>query len=144
MLRGLRDKLKFTQVLDPANVSATGSSTGVDNAVGGSLAFIVQVGDFAFSGSNKLDIILQDSDVDVDGSYAACTADDFYSDDNPETPASGIFKSLDATGDVDQAYVVHYKGNKRYARINLAETGTVDAPVSIVAVQGHLKANPPA
>ena len=142
MLRTLRDTLKVTQCLEPATVSATGAGAGVDNAIGGSLAFIVNVGDFAFTGGNKLDIVMQDSDVDVDGSYAACVAADFYSDDNPETAASGIFKSLDATGDVDSVYVVHYKGNKRYARINLVETGTVSAPVSIVAVQGHLKSNP--
>jgi len=96
------------------------------------------------SASNKFDIIIQHSDVDVDGSYAACGADDFLvgGGEAGEVPASGIAKALDATTDTPGTYLVHYRGTKRYARIRLAETGTAAAPMSVVAIGGHGHLNP--
>lgn len=141
MNRSIKDKLKVSQLLAAQTVSATGNSTGVDNADFNSLMFIVDVGTFAFDSSNYLDVIVQDSDVDVDGSYAAVGSDDVF--ETMETPASGIFKVLDSTDDDAQLYTINYRGNKRYARIRLAETGTVSAPISVVAVQGHSELMPP-
>lgn len=141
MNHALKDKLKVTQVLDPATVSATGNATGVDNADFNSLMFVVNVGTFAFTGSNYLDVIVQDSDVDTDGSYAAIGSDDIH--ETMETPASGIYKVLDSTDDDEQMYTINYRGTKRFARVRLVESGTVTAPISITAVQGHSELQPP-
>lgn len=148
MLKMLKDTLKFTQVLAPVAVSASTNSTGVDVSNFGSLTFVVEVGIESAgmdSASNKFDIIIQHSDVDTDGSYSACGADDFLVDAGVagETPASGIAKALDATTDCPGTYLVHYRGNKKFARIRLAETGTAAAPMSVVAVAGHSEFQPP-
>lgn len=141
MERSLKDTVKVTHLEDPANVTDDNASTGVDTSLGGSLMFLVSVGTFAFSGSNKIDILVQDSDVDTDASYANCVDADIH---DAEDGANGIAKTLDTTDDDNSTYAVHYRGNKRYARIKLDETGTVDCPFSICAVQSHLRANPPA
>lgn len=147
MVKMLKDILKFTQVLAPVAVSASTNSTGVDVANFGSLTFVVEVGAESAgmdSASNKYDIIIQHSDVDTDGSYAACGADDFLvgAGEAGEVPASGIAKALDAIADTAGTYLVHYRGTKRYARIRLLETGTAAAPFSILAVGGHAHLNP--
>lgn len=141
MNRSLKDSKKFTTVLAPVSVTASVSGTGVDTSYGESLTFLVNVGDFSFSGSNKLDIVVQEADVDVDGSYADCVDADIF---DAEDGANGIAKALDSTDDKETVHAVHYKGNARYVRIRLEETGTVTCPIGVVAVQGHLKANPPA
>ena len=143
MQRSLKDKLKVTKCLDPDTVTATGAGAGVNNAGFGSLMFLVAVGATSgndFSGTHKLAITMQDSDVDVDGSYANCVDADIH---DAEDGANGIVKNLDATDDADSVHVAHYRGNKKFARIKLVETGTVSVPVSVVAVQGHSELMPP-
>lgn len=142
MLRSLKDMLKFLQVLAPAGVTASVSATGFNCADFGQLTFLVNVGATTgndFSGTHKLDILVQHSDVDVDGSYANAADADIY---NAEDGANGIAKSLDATSDASMVHVVSYRGNKQFARIRLVETGTVDVPVGIVAVGGMSRHNP--
>lgn len=134
MLRSFKDKVKVTQVYNPQTISASANSTGVKNADFGSTSFIVNVGAMAFDGSNKLDLILQHSDVDVDGSYAACADADIY---NAENGASGIAKSLDSTADQNTSHFIHYRGNKLFTRVRMVETGTVSAPISVTALQGY-------
>lgn len=148
MVKLLKDKIKCIQVLAPVAVSSSTNTTGVDVANFGSLTFAVEIGAESAgfdSASNKYDIIIQHSDVDVDGSYAACGADDFLvgAGSAGETPASGIAKALDEVGDAPGTYLVHYRGTKRYARIRLAETGTAAAPMSVLAIADHLHLSPP-
>lgn len=140
MLNSLKDILKVTQVLKPQTLTDSASSAGVETSHAGSLSFAVNTGSFAFSGSNKLDIVMQHADVDTDGSYANCADDDIF---NAEDGANGIVKSLDATSDQDMVHLAHYRGNKKFARIRLVETGTVSCIVGVVAVQGDLELNPP-
>lgn len=139
MNKSMKDSKLFTSVLAAQDIAATTASDGVDTSKGESLSFLVNAGDFSFSGTNKLDIVVQHADVDVDGSYADCVDADIH---GAEDGANGIAKSLDSTDDKELVHAVHYRGNKQYARIRLVEGGTVSAPMSIVAVQGHLKANP--
>lgn len=142
MLRSLKDILKFSSVLVPASVSATGASSGVDCSDFGSCTFLVHVGATSgndFSSSHKLAITVQDSDVDVDGSYANCVDADIY---DAEDGANGIAKNLDATSDASTVHPVHYRGNKKFARIRLVETGTVVVPLSVMAIRGHGEFNP--
>ena len=143
MLRSLKDTLKPLFCLAPATVTATGAATGVDVADFGSVMFLVATGTEggnALSSSHKLAITVQDSDVDTDASYANCVDADIY---DAEDGANGIAKNLDASADENTIHAVHYRGNKRYVRLKLVETGTVSLPVSIVAVAGNSEFNPP-
>ena len=141
MLHSLKDKMKVTQVLNPQTISASTSASGVNNADHGATSFVVNAGAMAFDGSNKLDIVLQHSDVDVDGSYANCGDADIY---NAEDGANGSAKSLDATSDQNTSHFVHYRGNKKFTRVRLVETGTVSCPMSVTALQGyHSEIQPP-
>lgn len=142
MLKSLKDILKVTQVLTAQSVTATTASSGVDNANFGSTMFIVDVGAAAAgmdSASDKFDIVVQHSDVDVSGSYANCADADIF---DAEDGANGVAKALDGTADASNVHLVHYRGNKRYTRIRIVETGTVSAPISVIAVQGHGHLNP--
>jgi hypothetical protein len=139
MEKSLKSTLKFTQCLAPVAVTDNVSSTGVATAEGGSLTFLVNVGAFAFSGDNKLNLIVQHADVDTDGSYAAAGDADIF---DAEVGASGIARILDTTSEAGNVYAIHYKGTKKFARIRVTEEGTVSTVLSVTAVQGHLRANP--
>lgn len=141
MKTAMKDKVKVIQVLDPDTVTATGATTGVDTADFGSVMFVVNVGAFAtFTGSNKLSLTVQDSEVDTDGSYANCVDADIY---DAEDGANGIAKVLDATDDDDAVHVIHYRGNKRYVRLNIVEAGTVSVILGVTAVCGNPELMPP-
>lgn len=136
----LKDKLKILSVLAPATISADGSSTGVDVADFGAVTFVVSVGVFAFAPADKLRLVLRHSDVDSAGSYADVGSDDMYS--NAE--AGSYYKDLDLSSeDAGVAHLLHYRGNKRYVKVGWVETGTVSAPMSIVAVRGDSELKPP-
>jgi hypothetical protein len=140
MLRSIKDILKHVMLLAPANVTTTTASAGIATNTGGALSFLVNVGAFAFSGTDKLDIVLQERDSANDP-WADAGADAFY-EGEAENAASGIVKSLDHTDDASKLYQVNYRGSKLYARLNFVETGTVDVPISVTAVQGNLDRMP--
>lgn len=144
MIRSLKDKVVVESCLVAQTVSANASATGVDLQDADSLMFLISAGEnggSALAVDNKIDIILQHSDVDVDGSYADCADDDIF---DAEDGANGVVKALDATDDASAVYEAHYRGNKRYARVRLEETGTVSMPMSVVSVKSHLRAAPEA
>lgn len=134
MKKNLKNNMKVVPVLDANTLSATVATAGVKNDDCEGLAFGVQVGAFAFSGVNKLDLIMQHSD---DGTtYANCAALDIF---DPEVGASAIAKSLDGTEDQNMVHVVSYRGTKPYARLNIVETGTVSVACAAFAIKGVLK-----
>lgn len=139
MNRSLKDKLKVSVLLNET-VAATGNSLGVDTSAGEALLIAVQAGDFAFSVTNSLDVQIQHSDVDTDGSYAAVTDADVF-----ETVGdSGSVIVLDGTDNTETINLYSYKGDKKFVRVRLVETGTVSAPMAITSIQGMLKAAPEA
>lgn len=139
MNRSLKDKLLVSVLLNET-VAATGNSLGVDTSKGEALLIAVQAGDFAFSGTNSLNVQLQHADVDVDGSYAAVTDADVFE----TVGASGSVAVLDSTDDTETISLYSYKGDKKFVRVRLVETGTVSAPMAVTAIQGMLKAAPEA
>lgn len=131
MDRSIRNsKLKVTQVLDPDTLTATGTTASFDAKNFSALMFLVTVGAMSFSASNYLDLVVQHSDDD--STWTDVGADDLF--DDAETPASGIQKILDAAGDADSVHEIHYRGNKRYVRLSIEETGTVSVPIAVLAV----------
>jgi hypothetical protein len=61
-----------------------------------------------------------------------------------ETPASGIFKRIDAPAEAPAVYVIGLKPSKRYVRLTLDFTGTVTGgiPAAAVAVLSHARHQP--
>ncbi len=142
MLRSMKDILKVSSVIAAASVSASGTSSSVDVQDYGSLSFAVATGATSgndLSSSHKLDIKLLES-VDNSTFTQVAGADIF----DAETAASDIAKSLDGTEDASSVHMVHYRGNKRYVKLQLVETGTVVMPMAVLALRGHGKALPPA
>jgi len=138
MLRALKDILKNEQVLIPQSVSATIATDGVDVSDFGSIMFLVNVGTFTFTPTNKISITVQHSDTD--SAYADVLDADIH---DAEDGANGIAKILDAAGDADSVHAIHYRGNKKFVRLNLVEGGTVVAIMGVVSVRGNSEFNPP-
>lgn len=139
MLRSLKDILKFLQVLIDDSFAATAATTGVDLADFNSMSWVVSVGAFVFTGVNKVSITVQHSDTD--SGYVNAGAADIY---NAEDGDNGIAKILDDTTDQSKVHMVHYRGNKRFARLNLVMAGVVTGvPIDVVAVRGNSELMPP-
>jgi hypothetical protein len=138
MLRSLKDKLKFNQVLIDDAFDATAATSSVDLADFNSLSFLVSVGTFAFTGTDKLSLVVQHSDDDA--AWANATDADIF---DAEDGDNGVAKILDAGTDDESVHAVHYRGNKRYARLNIVEAGTVSVVLDVVAVRGHSELMPP-
>jgi hypothetical protein len=136
MNRSIKDTIKVTQLLEPQAITADEESAGVDASQGEALQIAVHVGDFAFSPTNALSLRLQHSDVDVDGSYAAVVDADVFED----VGSNGQVALLDSTDDAETVQLFNYKGAKKFVRLAIVETGTVNCPMAVTALQGYLKA----
>ena len=144
MKKLLKDILKFIQVLLPQTITADTSTTGVNTADFNALTFLVNVGTFTFTGVNKLDLFIQDSDVDVDGSYAlTADANMLYGPSGVAFEATGKAKILDSTDDQNTVHLLHYRGEKKFARVRMVEGGTVSCIIGVTAVNGHPEFKPP-
>lgn len=135
MQKMLKDVLDITQAKAIASVTEDGQSSEIDLQDAGSCTLVVVVGATSgndFSSSHKIDLGINHGDES--GTLSACAGTDIF---EPETGT--IAKSLDSTADASSIHLVHYKGNKRYIELNMAETGTVDVPIAVVAVKGHLR-----
>jgi hypothetical protein len=139
MNRSTKDKVLLTQVLAPVAVTADVATSAADASKGESLTFLVNVGAFAFSETNKLTLTLQHSDVNEGTDFAAVASEDVFGG-----AASGVVAVLDATDDASKIFEVHYMGKKKFARLNIVEGGTVSVPMAVTAVQSALKAQPDA
>lgn len=140
MLRGLKDILKVVQLLAPVSFTTTTASAGVNVAEAGGVTLMVNVGATsgnAFDATHKVSITAQHADVDDNASYADVASTDLYS-----TESGAIAKILDATSDASTVHLVHYKGTKKYVRLNLVEAGTVVVPLSVSAILGKNELNP--
>jgi len=138
MLRSLKDTLKSVQVLIAGPLTSTTATAGVDLQDANSIMFLVSVGAMAFTGTDKLSLTVQHSDTD--SAYANATDSDIF---NAEDGDNGIAKILDAAGDASKVHSVHYRGNKRFVRLNIVEGGTVSVVLDVVAVSGHQELMPP-
>jgi len=121
-----RTSTKVVQLLEPANVTATGRSAYVDLQGWDAVDIILDYGDVtAAAGANNLVPTLQEADATpaASGSYSAVASADL----------GGSFTTLEdgVTADVDH---VAYRGSERYIHVLLTETGTAAAVVGVIAV----------
>jgi len=130
----LKQKTYHQMVLAPATFSATGATASVDCKDINSLGFLLSVGSFAFDGSNYLTVNLQESDdnsawSDVTQVYEG-------------TAPAPLVLNNQATQE-SKSHLVEYRGGKRYARLNIVETGTVSVALSVAAISNKPELMPP-
>jgi hypothetical protein len=124
MLRNLAQKIKNYMVLAPQTLTADVNSTSVDLEALRSFGFIVSVGAFTFTGTNKVALVIQDSD------------------DNVAFTSTTDLKELVAAADANKTHLVEYKGNKRYVRLLLDVSGTVSVATSVIGHSSDLEIQP--
>ena len=133
MWKNLKGKIYHAQVLAPVAVTADVNCAGVDVQDLNSLAFLVNVAAFTFTGVNKIAIKLQDSDDN--STFADVT--EVYEGTAP------VVKTLEAVADGAASHLVEYRGGKRYARLVLDVSGTVSVIVGVVAISNKPELMPP-
>ncbi len=101
----------------------------------------VGIGGITFTSTNRLDIVIQDSDDD--STWTEVAEEDLVIPYGLTygTAGSGIVKSYTAAkASADTAYtLVGYRGKKRYARLKLEFGGTHSSgtPMAVIVIQGH-------
>jgi hypothetical protein len=133
MWRNLSGVLFHQKVLDAQEITADTNTASVNCADINSLGFLVNVAAFAFDGSNKIDLKLEESDDDA----AWTDVTEVYAGTAP------IVESLDAAGKGNKSHLIEYRGGKKYARLVLDVTGTVAVDMSVVAVSHKPELMPP-
>lgn len=135
MLKDLISNLKVSQLLDPAAVTADVESSSLDRQGYGSLMFLASLGEDGgtLDESNHIQLEVQESD---DNSAFTAVADEhldrYVAGDN-----DGTFAKVDAASKDDAVYKVEYRGYKRYARVVVNVTGTINCPVAIIGLSGN-------
>lgn len=120
-MRDLHNNVAVSQMLDPATTTADATTSSIDLQGYDAAEVIVNVGQSGdtLSGTVYWDFILQESD---DNTVFSVVADADALSSN--TLASGVFQTVDATGEEDTAYKVGYVGGKRYVHVKIDATGT--------------------
>lgn len=137
MWKNIKMILKHVLALAPQTLSATTATAGIDTKDLNSLAFLINVGSFAFDGTNYLTVNLQHSDTD--SSYANVGQDGVYDGNTAPT----VLVLNDQATQESKSHLVEYRGGKRFVRLNIVESGTVSAPISVVAISNHSELLPP-
>jgi len=105
------------------------------------LGWYVGIGGITFTSTNRLDIVIQESDDN--SAWNEVVADDLILPYGLTygTAGSGIVKSYTAAkAAADTVYnLVGYRGKKRYCRLRLEFGGTHSSgtPIEIITLQGH-------
>ncbi len=135
---------QITSLLVPAVRNSDTASTGVDLQNCDDAVLVAHLGDSAdtLSGSNYIEVELQESDTDVDGDYTAAANADIT---NYVTGTNvGTLALINAPTEDQVIVFAGYKGSKRYIRLKFNFTGThsTGTPCSVTALRGRLRAQP--
>ena len=133
MWKNLKQKIYVAKCLDAQVITADTNCASVDTQDINSLAFLVNVAAFTFTGVNKIALTLQESD---DNSTWANVTEVYEG-----TAPSPII--LDTVPEGDKAHLVEYRGGKRYARLVLDVSGTVSVAMSVAAISNKPELMPP-
>lgn len=126
MRRDLYSNVGLKTAILPAVKSAAGDGITVDTKGYQSLTFVITTG--AITSAGDFGVAVQESDAS-DSGFAAAGAD-FVDGNAPATLAA------------DSVYKVGYRGNKRYARLQLTKAGGTSIALGAVAVLGHPEVSP--
>ena len=138
----LKNNIQLVESLNAIVKDADTNSTGIDTQGANSAMVIVNVGapGITFSGSNKVDIKLEDS---ADNStFAAVTNNNFVTGGTVDS--AGIWQTIDANGECNAVYGLGYVGPERYIRVVLDFSGTHGTGTSfgVVGALGNLESAP--
>jgi hypothetical protein len=135
-MRDIVNNISATHTVGPAVLNATTNGAAVDLRGFNSAAVLVEVGvgGITFTGTNKVDFVLQDSDDGSTG-WAAVAANYIVG----VTAANGIIRSLTAAHAAPSVVEVGYIGPKRYIRVvpTFAGTHGTGTPMAVAVVRGH-------
>lgn len=136
MWKNLKQKIYHKMVLAPATFSATAATASVDTKDLNSLAFVLSVGTFAFDGTNYLTVNMQESDDN--STWADVGSAGVY-----EGTAPAVLVLNNQATQESMSHMVEYRGGKRYARLNIVESGTVSVALSVAAISHKPELMPP-
>ena len=125
-------------LLPPLNRTAGATSASVDTQNYDSVAFAVNVGATGdtLSGTNRVELQVQESD---DNSTFTAVANADLNNYAAGTTNTGTTQKIIANAGAAQAYLVGYKGYKRYIRgvVNVTGTHTNGTIVAVTGVRGR-------
>ena len=138
----LKNNIQLVESLNAIVKDADTNSTGIDTQGANSAMVIVNVGapGITFSGSNKVDIKLEDS---ADNStFAAVTNNNFVTGGTVDS--AGIWQTIDANGECNAVYGLGYVGPERYIRVVLDFSGThgTGTVFGVTGALGNLESSP--
>lgn len=118
----LKNNIELVESLNAIVKAADTNCTGIDTQGFNSSMAIVNVGalGITFSGTNKVDIKLEDSSDN--STFTAVTNNNFVTGGTVDS--SGIWQTIDADGDCNAVYGIGYVGPQRYYRVVLDFSGT--------------------
>lgn len=118
----LKNNIELVESLNAIVKDADTDCTGIDTQGFNSSMVIVNVGapGITFSGTNKVDIKLEDSSDN--SSFTAVTNNNFVTGGTVDS--SGIWQTIDADGECNAVYGISYVGPERYYRVVLDFSGT--------------------
>jgi hypothetical protein len=122
------------------NADALSSALDLQNCDDAVLVFLVGTNGDTYSGTDKLELEVQESDDDL--TYTPVANADLT---NYVTGTNvGTVKALIANADCSQSYLVGYRGSKRYIKGNLNFSGTHSTGTStaVLGLRGRNRAKP--
>lgn len=131
MMRSLKGRILTALMRAPGTFgTGDGTTSSVDMQGFQSLLISIAVGVFNFTSTNKFQVIVKESDDNTTFTTVADT-------DLEGIEAASVHRLYDASAtDASTVTELYYRGNKRYVQLTLDESGTVAAPLSVVAVLG--------
>ena len=133
----LYSNLSAVQLLASAPRTADANSVGMDlrDADSAALLFTVGANGDTLSGSVYIELEVQESDDNT--TFTAAANADLNNFVTGSTNA-GTAQKIVANSGAAQAYLVGYKGNKRYVRgaVNITGTHTTGTPVGVIGLRG--------
>lgn len=142
MNHDLVSDLKANTLIGAETLAADNTPTSIDLAGYGSCTILISVGagGITFSGTNKIEFVLTESDDNSSFSNVAST-DIIHA---VQAVSSGIVYSLTAAHASADTVRFGYKGTKRYLKLLADFSGThgTGTPISATAILGHPLSGP--
>lgn len=142
-MRDLYNNLDPALAVAPAVYTADSTPTSIDlkGSRSALMDIAVGVGGITFSGTNKIEFVMEH--CDDDSAWSAVALSDVQ---GPASVTSGIVHSLVAAHAAASLTKVGYIGHKRYIRLTADFSGTHGAgtPISASVMRGHLLERPAA
>ena len=135
-MRSFPKDLVSKEVLASQTVTGPVQSTSIDLKFYLSAVFMVTVGAFAFSTTNRLDLVIEESDDNA--TWNEVPGDAVYQS-KFGAGAIAVAKSLNGTADQSKTHMVPVYALKRYARLSVKEVGTVSVTMSALALQADAR-----